>query len=132
MKGFLLRKVKAIRYETYRPSAEAMPINSLTIECRDGKVLRIPNGGWTPNNPALCVMAFLGVRPSTLDEAVGKWIPVKVLDNDDYVVPDPVVNVGQVALKRRAWFEPEGEGEDDSAVEVEMVDSGGGGSDPVA
>lgn len=100
----LQRRIDAICYDTFQPSPDAQPQDSLKITLANGEVARVPNTGFSDENPALCLMAYLGVSPSTLDDAVGESLPIQ-LTHYGAVVPDFVLNNGRRCLHRSAWFD---------------------------
>lgn len=134
MTGYPMRKVETLRYDSHREETMMPPMDVLVIELDNGTVLRVPNGGWTPDNPALQVLAFLGVSPSTMDEAEGeRFLPVEVEREGEgtyeYQVPDMVFANGEASLRRAEWFVPADEG---TQVEVESPNRDSGGSNEPA
>jgi hypothetical protein len=75
----------------------------LKIPLDDGTTVMVENGSFALSNNALAVMAFLGVRPSTLDEAVGMLLPVVVTRSGRWAVAPFAVAAGRRALDAAAW-----------------------------
>lgn len=99
------RTVENLSYEQWQPSRDAAPQDSLRVDFADGSHTRVPNGGWHEANSALALMAFLGVTPSTLDEAEGKAIPIRVAPDGEIMIPQQIMNMGRGQLLRSDWFE---------------------------
>lgn len=103
----LVAEIESISYIQHSPKDAPWPVDAMKIDLEGGKTIYVPNGEWEKGNPALCVMGFLGVRPSTLEEAEGKALPYVIGPNGNPGVPELVVAQGQRALEREDWFETE-------------------------
>jgi hypothetical protein len=79
-------------------------IEALRIDFVDAETKYIPNGDYTFENKALRVMAYIGVSPSTLDEAEGKELPMKVDHEGNTWIPQNVVQKGAARLQEAQWF----------------------------
>lgn len=100
--------VREMEYVTYHPPAKgANPMDALRITFDNDHVAHVPNTGWTAENPALCVMAYLGVSPTRLDEAEGKPLPVEVTQDHEFIPHPSVVQRGADLLDEADWFETE-------------------------
>lgn len=99
--------VENIKYVTEQPEGAPYPINAMRFDLANGEHVYVPNGGWTTKNPALCVLAFLGLKPSEIDEAEGAFLPFVVTPGGELAVPAFVVQQGRHILENAEWFEPE-------------------------
>lgn len=96
-------EITEAEYRTFSPK-NGHEMDVLRIGLSNGEAAQVPNGGWTTDNEALCTMAYLGVSPSTLDEAVGESVPIMILEDGTHGVPMFVVNIGREALRTADWF----------------------------
>lgn len=119
------KQVENLTYETWQPSRDAMAQHSLRIDLADGQHTRVANGGWDDDNPALALMAFLGVSPSTLDEAKGTVVPIQVTMGGEIIVHQKAIEVGFGMLDEAEWFEP-AEGEDVSVQQPQLPQDSSG------
>lgn len=98
------RTVANVEYTTFSPEGSDVAMNTLRIDLDNGESVYVPNGNWSAQNPALCVMAWLGARPSALEDAEGALLPVVITEEMEYAVPDLVINMGRRQLKQAEWF----------------------------
>lgn len=135
MTGHPMRRVERLRYDTHRFEEYGPLVNVLVVELDNGEVLRVPNGGWTTDNPALQVLAYLGVSPSTMDDAEGeRFLPVEVVRSGDgafeYEVPRMVLDHGRANLRRADWFVAAVEDYGGEEARGAPNSGSGGGGDP--
>jgi len=103
MGGAVVLEIEDMSYATFTPSRDAQTIETLRIEFTNGNHAHVPNGDFSVNNPALCVMAFLGVSPSTMEEADGELLPIKIMEGREITAADFVIGNGKRALKQSVW-----------------------------
>lgn len=81
----------------------------------------IPNGDFTLDNPALQFMGAIGVSPSTLEGARGRYVPiVDARDQDRYgdkALSNILLTAGREMLEQQPWAP------DDEAKEIEVVEA---------
>lgn len=63
----------------------------------------VKNAKFDITNNALCVIAYLGVSPSTLSDAEGATIPLTIDVGGNLAVPGLVVQQGREALVATGW-----------------------------
>jgi len=69
-----------------------------------------PNTSWSASNPTLCILAFLGLSPRQMDEAVGRTVPFVPTDKEEpHLIPEEVIKTGRRRLRNSSWFVPEDE-----------------------
>ena len=83
----------------------------------DGEVYEhdIPNTGWSYNTPALCLMGYLGIKPTDFDG--GKYTPSETIEvpamwhehMQQYLIVGQVFALGAKQLKEAKWFDPDGD-----------------------
>jgi hypothetical protein len=96
----IVATVENVRYVEDKKSVFG---SSLRIDLANGKALYVPNGGFTADNPALCVLAFLGARPSDLEAAEGEDLPYALDPKGNLVVPPHIVQRGNRMLEDTEW-----------------------------
>lgn len=77
----------------------------------------VENGNYTPKNPALAVMAYLGARPSNLEAAEGETLPVVVTADGGWAVAGIAIQQGRQLLADADWFSADST--DGTKVEIE-------------
>lgn len=75
---------------------------TLDIHFEDGTVCSVMNGDFTMQNPALQVMAYCGVTPSTIEKASGTEMPI-VYNGRGVQLHRKVLNMGKEYLAQAAW-----------------------------
>lgn len=112
MAPVMVREITDAQYTTFTSSDDAQMVDTLELHVDGGDTLHVPNTDFTIDNPALCTLAYLGARPSEVEEAVGEHIPVAVAPGGDLVVAEMVVSTGQQVLKRAPWCPADGVDDD--------------------
>lgn len=110
-------RVESIEYTTAQHDEAPARVSVLRIRLENGAVIDVENGGFHLRNPALCVMAYLGVSPSTLDEAEGESLPYIIHVSGEPTVAPFVVTHGRRALKQEPWG-PDKEAHGEGRVKV--------------
>lgn len=110
-------EIETIRFVSEQPEDAPYPVNAMRIDLSNGEYIYVPNGGWTTNNPALCVQAFLGVTPSTLHDAEGTFLPYVTAADGRLGIPQFVVTQGRDILEQAEWFVPEST--DDEQIDLQ-------------
>lgn len=77
----------------------------LYIDFEDAGYININNTGFAATNWSLMLQAYLGVRPSTLDDAVGKTLPMCETPEQEFesFPPDWVFDKGKQMLIDSDW-----------------------------
>jgi hypothetical protein len=114
----VVSEVENIKYVTHQPEGADFAANALRIDLANGNSVHVPNGDFTADNPALCVMAFLGARPSDMEAAEGEALPYVLGPEGNYGVPGYVVAQGRRALEDADWFSPQPQAAENGAVEM--------------
>lgn len=63
----------------------------------------VKNTGFTKQNYALCLLAYLGAKPSDLQIGTGKQVPVTETDGGVVVIPGWVFDKGKHVLEDTIW-----------------------------
>lgn len=75
----------------------------MRFETQDHGAVDVSNGVNATPSRALRLLAYLGARPSRLDEAEGKRFPVQKIDGEWYPT-DEAMEVGQDLLREADWY----------------------------
>lgn len=80
------------------------PAVSVAVDL-DGEehVVDIPNGDFFQDNIALQFMAYCKAKPSDVEAAYGKKVPLIPDENGQLVFPDIIFQQGGIALNNRVW-----------------------------
>lgn len=89
---------------TYRHGAQCDVLRIELDTPMNVVVIDLPNTNWSASNPSLMFMAYLGLSPSTVDEAAGEEIPVVIRPDGEVDVHPSVFSLGQSVLQRAEWF----------------------------
>lgn len=112
----IVSTVKQASYVRHQHGGDGTEFDALRVDTDRGSVY-IPNGNFTVDNDALKVMAFCGVRPSTLHEIDGCSLPVKIDSDGSLSIPDWVCESGRRVLENAEWFLVVSD--DETEIEVE-------------
>lgn len=93
----LVGTVESVRY------ASLDRTDVICISLEGGEEVTVANGGFTLQNPGLCVLAYMGAKPSDLDAAEGVQIPLVIDQFMNPRVPDHVIDEGRERLAESAW-----------------------------
>jgi len=86
-------------YQKVGEDSEAFVI--VTDDCE----YQVPNEGYSIDNPAMQLMGYFGVKPSTFDEQLpGHVIPTHGTVAGDRVISQAVFQNGRWALKNEDWI----------------------------
>lgn len=106
--------IKRYQYRSFGPQLQQ---DVLTVELEvEGEHYEhdLPNTGWSYNTISLCLMGYLGIRPTDFDG--GEYIPsgeveVPVMWHEhmnQYLIAGQVFGLGSKQLQKADWFDPEG------------------------
>jgi len=100
----------------YRAIGQQMMVDTLSVDFTvNGGVFthRIPNRGWSYDNPSLLFLAYVDLKPSDIDGTQYVFdeeimCPVVKVE-DTYRLAEKPFKVGKYLLRESDWFDPEGE-----------------------
>jgi len=89
-----------VRYQQVSENAEAL------VVVTEDNTYQVPNEGYSIDNPAMQLMGYFGVRPSTCETQLpGHVIPTHDTVAGDRTVSQAVFQNGRWVLKNKDWIQ---------------------------
>lgn len=108
MSAGLVARVDGLSYDAVQQVGTQQDSDVLRIDLRDSPLQQthvyVANGAWSYQNPALCVMALLGAKPSSLGAAEGAHLPIGIDPTGEPTASAKAVEMGREALREAEWF----------------------------